>query len=148
MMLSEEYQFASNLFLRRVIITDSERRIVAVEENLAGCLAGTRCSSYEVWTERNRCYSRRGNIEAITCGVHQVTCGDRLAAIVWLEGIAILSNTSYLIIADADSDSWIRGKGDGLSVKFRRSCRIGILGCPVTTQVELIVCRSWESDKG
>ena len=70
-----EYEVTlAEVVARRVfIITEGERRVVAVEEDRAGVLTGTDTTGHEVRAERYGCgTASRRHVEAAASGIHQV----------------------------------------------------------------------------
>ena len=146
-----EYEVAlAEVVARRVfIITEGERRVVAVEEDRACVLTGTDTSCHEVRAERYGCgTASRRHVEAVASGIHQVAV-DLLVHVVRHEGIAIDSCCRHLAVADSNgdaSDARLRDEADGLLGELCWSRRCRVLGCPLTTEVELIVGLAREAD--
>ena len=143
-----EYEVAlTEVVARRVfIITEGERRVVAVEEDRACVLTGTDTTGHEVRAERYGCgTASRRHVEAAASGIHQVAV-DLLAHVVRHEGIAIDSCCRHLAIADSNGDARLRDEADGLLGELCWSRRCRVLGCPRTAEVELIVGLAREAD--
>ena len=148
MLTNGEYKVAlAKVFTRRVfVITEGERRVVAVEEDRACVLTGTDTTGHEVRAERYGCgTASRRHVEAAASSIHQVAV-DLLAHVVRHEGIAIDSCCRHLAIADTNRDARLRDEADGLLGELgrRRCCRV--LGSPLTAEVELVVGHAREAD--
>ena len=87
----DEVTFSEVIARRVFIVTEGERRVVAVEEDVF-ILTGTSVVGHEVRTERyghgtaSRCY-----VEAVAIGIHQVAV-DLLTHVVGHEGVTVIIN--------------------------------------------------------